>query len=197
MFIGTAIEAMKKGSIVALAHDTDRIFYYVEANSYPASNNLLKVMEGKYDNDLVPYQAYLAVKDGNNGVTQWTPTQEELLSEEYSVLEWNVRGNQDSIDILNIIHDTEHVMDEKGFGYFLGNAYKYGNCADDGVTDRADENGCNSHEDLLKLTFEAFGVTASYLHTSCDDDYYSAVAVQYIDPFRGMYTQWLSETEGC
>lgn len=89
MNFGLAMEAMKKGLRVARKGWNERgIFIYrVPANKYPASRNLLETMKGVYEDDLVPYQSYTAMKTVDNTVVPWTCSQTDRDADDWVIVE--------------------------------------------------------------------------------------------------------------
>ena len=65
----------------------DMFIYYVSANKYPMSNNLMETMAGRYDDDMVPYQAYIAFKTVDDTVVPWVASQTDILSEDWIEIE--------------------------------------------------------------------------------------------------------------
>jgi hypothetical protein len=88
MTFGAAIEALKGGSKVTRAgwNGKGMFLYYVPAASYPASRNTLGTMLGYFKDDLVPYQAYIAMKTAQDTVVPWLASQSDLLSEDWSII---------------------------------------------------------------------------------------------------------------
>lgn len=60
--------------------------YYVPANKYPEQRNNLETMKGMFEDDLVPYQAYIAMKTADNTVVPWAPSQTDLLAEDWVII---------------------------------------------------------------------------------------------------------------
>lgn len=85
MNFGQAIEALKEGKKVARAgwNGKGMFLYYVPANSYPASRNTLNTMAGVFENDMVPYCAYIAMKTAQNNVVPWLASQTDVLAEDW------------------------------------------------------------------------------------------------------------------
>lgn len=83
--IGWAIQRIKEGAKVTRRawKNPDVFIYYVEAASYPASNNPLNVMAGRYEDNLVPYQAYIAIKTQDNTVVPYTFGTDSVLAEDW------------------------------------------------------------------------------------------------------------------
>lgn len=83
MDIGQAIEMMRGGHTVARRgwNGKGMWLYYVPANSYPAQTAAARAEFG----DLVPYQAYIAMKTAQGTVVPWLCSQTDLLAEDYVV----------------------------------------------------------------------------------------------------------------
>lgn len=60
-----------------------QFIYYVPSASYPASGNTLETMKGEYDNDLVPYREYLALKTVDGSVVPWSPSVSDVLTDDW------------------------------------------------------------------------------------------------------------------
>ncbi len=86
---GEALELMKAGKKVARSgwNGKGMFIYYVPANSYPASGNSLNTMKGIFPDDLVPYQAYIAMKTAQNLVVPWFCSQSDMLDNDWMVVE--------------------------------------------------------------------------------------------------------------
>lgn len=86
---GHAIKALKAGKKVSRAgwNGKGMFVYYVDANKYPASRNTLKTMDGVFENDMVPYREYLALKTVNDEVVPWVATQSDILSDDWCIVE--------------------------------------------------------------------------------------------------------------
>lgn len=85
MGFGKAIDALKAGIKVARKgwNGKEMFIYYVPAASYPAGNNTLGTMKGVFKDDLVPYQAYIAMKTADNTVVPWLASQSDVLAEDW------------------------------------------------------------------------------------------------------------------
>ena len=81
---GLAVEALKKGAKVARAgwNGKDMFVYLVPAASYPAQTGVAKAHFG--DSAMVPYQAYMAIKNVDNTISTWVPSVNDCLSEDWS-----------------------------------------------------------------------------------------------------------------
>ena len=84
MTFGQALEALKAGMKVSRAgwNGKGMFVYYVPADSYPARTPTAKAYFG--DDALVPYNAYLAIKNVDNSVSTWVPSVNDCLSEDWS-----------------------------------------------------------------------------------------------------------------
>ena len=86
---GQAILALKEGKRVARSGwDGKGMFlYYVPENKYPASRNEHGTMVGVFENDMVPYGAYIAMKTAqNNVVPWWLASQTDVLAEDWQIV---------------------------------------------------------------------------------------------------------------
>ena len=85
---GEAIELLKKGAKIArLSWNGKGMFiYYVPAASYPIQRNSNKTLAGVFENDMAPYTAYIAMKTAQDFVTPWTPSQSDVLDEDWVVV---------------------------------------------------------------------------------------------------------------
>ena len=86
---GLAIEAMKKGKKVARKgwNGKGMFIYYVPENIYPANGNKFGTMKGIFENDLVPYGAYIAMKTAQNNVVPWLASQTDVLADDWEIVE--------------------------------------------------------------------------------------------------------------
>lgn len=86
MNFGQAIEELKKGNIVRRAgwNGNGMFVYLVPANAYPAQTGAAKYYYG--DGALVPYNAYLAIKNVDETVSTWVPSVNDVLSEDWAAL---------------------------------------------------------------------------------------------------------------
>ena len=86
MNFGLAIEAIKKGEKVARAgwNGKGMFVYYVPAAAYPAQTGVAKQFFG--EDALVPYAAYMAIKNVNGTVSTWVPSVNDCLSEDWLVV---------------------------------------------------------------------------------------------------------------
>jgi len=87
MNFGLAIEALKAGHKVARAgwNGKGMFVYYVPANSYPAQTGAAKSHFG--EGAMVPYNAYMAIKNVNDTVSTWVPSVNDCLAEDWSIVE--------------------------------------------------------------------------------------------------------------
>lgn len=85
---GTAIHLLKRGRKVARKgwNGKGMFLYFVPANSYPASRNTLETLKGEFENDLVPYGAYIAMKTAQDNVVPWLASQTDVLAEDWELI---------------------------------------------------------------------------------------------------------------
>ena len=85
MNFGLAIEAMKKGLRVARAgwNGKGMFLYYVPANHYPPVTQIAKETFG----DLVPYDAYIAMKTVQGSAVPWLASQTDMLADDWTIVE--------------------------------------------------------------------------------------------------------------
>ena len=57
--------------------------YYVPAASYPVERNNLETMGGEFENDMVPYREYLALKTAQGDVATWAPSVSDALATDW------------------------------------------------------------------------------------------------------------------
>jgi hypothetical protein len=81
---GTALEELKLGSKVARSgwNGKGMFIYYVPAASYPAQTEIAKKEFG----EVVPYNAYLAIKNVNGSVSTWVPSINDVLADDWQVV---------------------------------------------------------------------------------------------------------------
>lgn len=85
MTFGAAIEALKVGQSVARAgwNGKGMFVYLVPAASYPVQTGAAKAYFGK--DALVPYAAYLALKNVDGTVNTWAPSVSDALAEDWAL----------------------------------------------------------------------------------------------------------------
>ena len=81
---GLAVEALKRGFKVDRFGWNGRgmFIYYVPANMYPATTDAAKEEFG----DLVPYNAYLAIRNVNGTVSTWVPSINDVLADDWQII---------------------------------------------------------------------------------------------------------------
>lgn len=86
MDFGDAMKAMKLGEKVYRENwnGANMFAYYVPGGNYPAQMNAIK---GIFDNDLIPYRPYLALKTAQNDVATWTPSGSDCIAEDWRIKE--------------------------------------------------------------------------------------------------------------
>ena len=82
---GSAIYLLKMGKKVARAgwNGAGMYVYYVPAASYPVERNNLETMGGEFENDMVPYREYLALKTAQGDVATWAPSVSDALATDW------------------------------------------------------------------------------------------------------------------
>lgn len=88
MNFGEAIEILKKHNCIARKgwNGKGMFLYYVEANNYPVERNSHSPVKGMFKNDLVPYDAYIAMKTAQNTVVPWLASQTDILANDWEVI---------------------------------------------------------------------------------------------------------------
>ena len=86
---GDAVAALKEGLRVARKgwNGKGMFLYYVPENKYPASRNEHGTMIGVFEDDMVPYGAYIAMKTAQNNVVPWLASQTDVLAEDWQIVE--------------------------------------------------------------------------------------------------------------
>lgn len=86
---GDAVAALKEGLRVARSgwNGKGMFLYYVPENKYPASRNEHGTMVGVFEDDMVPYGAYIAMKTAQNNVVPWLASQTNVLAEDWQIVE--------------------------------------------------------------------------------------------------------------
>ena len=84
---GKAISLLKEGNKVARSvwNGKGMFLYYVPANKYPASRNTLETLDGLFEDNMVPYGAYIAMKTAQNNVVPWLASQTDVLAEDWCI----------------------------------------------------------------------------------------------------------------
>lgn len=86
MTFGLAVEAMKRGAKVARAgwNGKGLFVYYVAANAYPVQTGAAKSHFG--EGAMVPYNAYMAIKNVNDTVSTWVPSVNDCLANDWTIV---------------------------------------------------------------------------------------------------------------
>ena len=87
MNFGQVLEQLKQGAKVSHEgwNGKGMFLYYVPANKYPASRNEHGTMIGVFEDDMIPYGAYIAMKTAQNNVVPWLASQTDVLAEDWYV----------------------------------------------------------------------------------------------------------------
>ncbi len=93
MNFGKALEAVKAGHRIARKgwNGKGMFVYLVPPASYPAQTGAAKAHFG--DGALVPYNAYLAIKNVNETVSTWVPSVNDCLADDWVNLDAPAQGN--------------------------------------------------------------------------------------------------------
>lgn len=88
MSFGEALECLKAGIKVQRDgwNGKGMYIYYVPAAKYPTIRNTLETMNGVFEDGMVPYGAYIAMKTADNIVVPWLASQTDVLSEDWCVV---------------------------------------------------------------------------------------------------------------
>lgn len=86
MNFSQALEAIKYGKRVARAgwNGKGMFVYMVPPNSYPAQTGAAKEHFG--DGSMVPYNAYMAIKNVDETVSTWVPSSSDCFAADWSIL---------------------------------------------------------------------------------------------------------------
>lgn len=84
--IGVAVEQIKAGKKVCRKGWNDKgiFLYYVKAASYPTSSG---VAIEEFPDGMVPYEAYIALKNVNGTIDTWSPSGSDTLADDWMVYE--------------------------------------------------------------------------------------------------------------
>lgn len=79
-----ALELLRRGNAIARAgwNGVGMFAYLVPANAYPASTSAAKAHFG---DELVQYNAYMALKGADGRVSTWAPSTGDVLADDWSV----------------------------------------------------------------------------------------------------------------
>lgn len=86
MNFSKALELLKQGKKVARNgwNGKGQFVYFVAGGNYPAQMDAIK---GVFENDLVPYRPYMALKTAQGDVATWVPSVSDILAEDWIVIE--------------------------------------------------------------------------------------------------------------
>lgn len=86
MSFGMAIEAIRAGKCITRAGWNGRgmFVYLVPESAYPASTRAAKSHFGEAA--MVPYNAYMAIKNVNNTVSTWVPSVNDCLAQDWEIV---------------------------------------------------------------------------------------------------------------
>lgn len=85
MDFGKALVALKDGKKIARDgwNGKGMFVYYVPSCDVPARSNAIK---GMYPFDLLPYDAYIAMKTVDNTIVPWLASQKDILADDWVVV---------------------------------------------------------------------------------------------------------------
>ena len=85
MDFGNALAAVKAGKQIHRQgwNGKGMFVYYVPAAQYLAQTGVAKAYFG--ESDMVPYAAYLAIKNVNDTVSTWVPSINDVLAEDWQI----------------------------------------------------------------------------------------------------------------
>lgn len=88
---GEAVSNVKQGHLLARKgwNGKNMYIYFVPAASYPAQRNKNKEGYKEYENEMVEYTAYIALKNAQDIVTPWAPSQDDMLKEDWGIVPVN------------------------------------------------------------------------------------------------------------
>lgn len=83
---GDVITALKEGRRVTRNgwNGKGMYLYYVPAASYPAVTEIAKAEFG--EDAMVPYEAYVAMKNAQGTISIWAPSQVDMFAEDWIIL---------------------------------------------------------------------------------------------------------------
>ena len=108
MNFGAALEAIKAGKRIARTgwNGKGMFVYFVPPASYPVQTGAAKAHFG--EGAMVPYNAYMAIKNVDNTVSTWVPSVNDCLASD-----WGVVGESEQAASTEPPHQ-QRVIDEKG-----------------------------------------------------------------------------------
>jgi hypothetical protein len=86
MDFGQALWILRNGDRVARKgwNGKGMFIYLVSEGAYPAK---MPAIQGVFENDLVPYGAYIAMKTAQGNVVPWLASQTDILADDWEGLE--------------------------------------------------------------------------------------------------------------
>ena len=84
---GMAIMAMKEGKKISRTgwNGADMFLYYVPAAKYKAQTSV--IMDMGYEDGLIPYRAYMALKTAQGDIATWSPSGSDALAEDWVIID--------------------------------------------------------------------------------------------------------------
>ena len=86
---GYAVFYAKQGQKVAREgwNGSGMFAFIVPANKYPIERNSSSPLKGMFEDDMVPYRAYWALKTAQNDVAAWSPSGSDSIAEDWYVVD--------------------------------------------------------------------------------------------------------------
>lgn len=86
--IGKVVEELEAGKKLSRIswNGNGMYIYLVPASAYPSQRNINGTCTGEYEDDMVPYTAYVALKTTKNEVTPWNASHSDLLGDDWYVV---------------------------------------------------------------------------------------------------------------
>ena len=83
--IGWARQRLEEGAKIARKgwNGKKMFLYFVGANSYPVSGNPGSPIKGIFENDMVPYQSYIAMYTADATIVPWLCSQSDFLANDW------------------------------------------------------------------------------------------------------------------
>lgn len=89
--------------------------FSVPENKYPAARNTKNTLVGLFEDDLVPYGAYLAIKTADDNVVPWLPSQSDLYATDWVVAEEDEVQSVNLTELLTVLKkflESENATEE-------------------------------------------------------------------------------------
>ena len=86
---GEAVRFAKLGKKIARKgwNGADMFAYIVPANKYPIERNASSPLKGVFEDDMIPYREYWALKTAQNDIAMWSPSGSDSLADDWVVVD--------------------------------------------------------------------------------------------------------------